>query len=139
MKKVVFTNGVFDLLHSGHLHLLKESKKLGDYLIVGIDSDERVKKIKPGRPINNQEDRKLLLQSLKDVDEVIIFDDLLSLILSVRPDVLVKGGDYTENTIVGSDIVKSWGGTVAIINRIEDKSTTNIIKKVQELVGNIHE
>src|SRR4051812_23619174 len=113
MVKTVFTNGCFDILHPGHIDLLRRARKLGDRLVVGINSDESVRSIKgSGRPFMAQEDRKKLLESLRDVDQVIIFEELTpeQLIQSVRPDILVKGGDWGKDEIIGADFVRSNGG-----------------------------
>lgn len=128
VEKVVFTNGCFDIIHSGHIALLKESAKLGDRLIIGLNSDTSVSKIKR-QPINNENDRKLILESIEGVDEVIIFDGdtPIELIRNLKPDVIVKGGDYTVDTVVGHDIVDE----VVIFPTLEGKSTTNIIKRIK--------
>lgn len=131
-KKIVFTNGCFDLLHIGHITYLEEAKKLGDVLIVGINSDASVAKLKgPTRPIQNESDRSQILAALKAVDHTIIFSEEtpLALIESVKPDVLVKGGDWKTNQIVGSDFVLSYGGAVRSLNFVDGKSTTAIINK----------
>ena len=131
---VVFTNGCFDILHVGHVQMLSEAKNRGDYLIVGLNSDSSVKRLKgESRPVNNQIDRKYLLESLRFVDEVIIFneDTPLALIKSIRPDVLVKGGDWPIEQIVGSEFVLSYGGRVESLNFKDGYSTTNIITQVQ--------
>tara|TARA_X000000950_G_scaffold45778_1_gene52123 strand:- start:12224 stop:13540 length:1317 start_codon:yes stop_codon:yes gene_type:complete len=127
-KKIVFTNGCFDILHRGHINYLKEARSLGDYLIIGINSDESVKRLKgKNRPINNLSDRILMLESLKFVDEVIPFyeDDPYELIKRVQPDILVKGGDYKNKVIVGSDLVNE----VKLVNFTEGYSTTNFLDK----------
>jgi D-beta-D-heptose 7-phosphate kinase/D-beta-D-heptose 1-phosphate adenosyltransferase len=132
----VFTNGCFDLLHPGHLYILNEAKKLGDYLIVGVDSDASVRSLnkKPRRPINEEMTRAQILASLKWVDEVVIFDDLEGLIKMIRPDFLVKGGDYASATqIVGADFVKSIGGKVRILPYLEGLSTTKLIHQIRNL------
>jgi D-beta-D-heptose 7-phosphate kinase/D-beta-D-heptose 1-phosphate adenosyltransferase len=131
-KKVVFTNGCFDLLHVGHVRYLAEAKKLGDFLIVGINSDESVKRLKgPTRPIQNQQDRAEILKALEAVDETVIFteDTPENLIKNVRPDILVKGGDWSVNQIVGGPFVQSYGGQVCSLTFIDGKSTTKIIEK----------
>lgn len=128
--KTVFTNGVFDILHPGHLMLLEKAKKLGDYLIVAIDSDRHTREIKRGRPINNQEFRKKILEAIRWVDKVVIFDDLETMIAKIVPDILVKGGDYKKSKVVGRSIVEYYGGKVVIIPILEGYSTTNIINKV---------
>jgi len=128
---VVFTNGCFDVLHRGHIDYLEKSKKLGTKLVIGLNSDASVRRLKIGRPINTQEDRKFVLLSLRCVDEVIIFDDdtPLNLIQSLKPDILTKGGDYTVSEVVGSDIVPQ----TVIIPFLSGYSTTNILKKMSEI------
>ncbi|MEY2828802.1 MAG: D-glycero-beta-D-manno-heptose 1-phosphate adenylyltransferase [Bacteroidota bacterium] len=129
---VIFTNGCFDLLHDGHIELLCAAKQLNGKLIVGLNSDDSVKRLKgEHRPIKNQASRLLQLAALQMVDGVILFEDdtPLQLINLIQPDVLVKGGDYTESTIVGASEVKSWGGKVEIFQLVEGYSTTNLIKK----------
>lgn len=129
-KKIVFTNGCFDILHSGHITYLREAKSFGDILVVGLNSDNSVRKLKgDNRPINNQNDRLFVLNSLACVDFVIIFDEdtPYNLIDKIKPDVLVKGGDYKDKEIVGSDIVKD----VRIVDFVANKSTTNIINKIK--------
>jgi D-beta-D-heptose 7-phosphate kinase/D-beta-D-heptose 1-phosphate adenosyltransferase len=132
-KKVVFTNGCFDLLHRGHIEYLKKAKRLGDILIVGLNSDSSVKKIKgEGRPIQGQADRAVILASLYLVDYVCIFNELtpLKLISKLIPDILVKGGDWKVKDIVGKDIVESHGGKVLSIKMVKGKSTRNIIQTI---------
>jgi len=127
--KVVFTNGCFDILHKGHIELLKRSKELGGRLIVGINSDESIKRLKGMcRPINDQESRKLALEAIKWVDEVVIFDEdtPYELIKSVEPDVITKGGDYEVSTVVGNDLA-----SVVIIPLVEGFSTTNIVERIR--------
>lgn len=134
-KKIVFTNGCFDILHLGHIDYLSKSKELADILIVGLNSDQSIKNIKgTQRPINNQYMRSMILASLFFVDIVIIFneDTPEKLIKIIKPDILVKGGDYNIDTIVGGDIVKSYGGEIKIINYVEGYSTTNIINKINK-------
>ena len=128
---VVFTNGCFDVLHRGHIDYLEKSKKLGTKLVIGLNSDASVRRLKIGRPINTQEDRKSVLLSLRCVDEVIIFDDdtPLNLIQSLKPDILTKGGDYKVSEVVGSDIVPQ----TVIIPFLSGYSTTNILKKMSEI------
>lgn len=128
LKKIIFTNGCFDILHRGHLNYLKQARSLGDYLIVGINSDDSVSRLKgSNRPINCLSDRILMLESLKFVDEVVPFseDDPYELIKRIKPDVLVKGGDYKNKRIVGSDLVNE----VILINFTEGYSTTNFLKR----------
>ncbi|MBC7754142.1 MAG: D-glycero-beta-D-manno-heptose 1-phosphate adenylyltransferase [Moraxellaceae bacterium] len=131
-KKIVFTNGCFDLLHIGHIRYLEEAAALGDVLIVGINSDSSVKKIKgPTRPIQNENDRAEILASLKAVDHTVIFteDTPYNLISRVLPDILVKGGDWTIDQIVGSDLVLANNGQVKSLLFIDGKSTSKIIEK----------
>jgi D-beta-D-heptose 7-phosphate kinase/D-beta-D-heptose 1-phosphate adenosyltransferase len=133
-KKIVFTNGCFDILHRGHIEYLTKAKEFGDVLIVGLNSDTSVKRLKgKDRPINSESDRARILDALKPVDYVVIFeeDTPLRLIQMVKPDVLVKGGDYKVEEIVGSEFVMSYGGKVEIIPFVEGKSTTKIIQKIK--------
>lgn len=133
-KSIVFTNGVFDILHKGHLKVLSEAAVYGDVLIVGINADASVKRLKGDkRPITDQDSRALLIASLVMVDVVIIFeeDTPLELIQIIKPDVLVKGGDYTKEGIVGADIVENSNGKVIIISLEEGFSTTNIIDQMK--------
>ena len=133
-KRVVFTNGCFDILHVGHIRYLEEASKLGDVLIVGLNSDESVRRLKgPDRPINNEHDRADVLCALRSVGYVVVFseDTPYELISSIMPDVLVKGGDYSIEQIVGRDIVENNGGEVVVLPFVEGKSTTNIITKIR--------
>lgn len=133
-KTIAFTNGVFDILHPGHIFSLSQAAREADYLIVGINSDESVKRLKGNdRPVNNQESRSLIVASLLMVDAVIIFDDdtPLALINAVKPDVLVKGGDYTIEQIVGAREVIASGGRVVINPMVEGYSTSNIIDNLK--------
>ncbi|MFH1996250.1 MAG: D-glycero-beta-D-manno-heptose 1-phosphate adenylyltransferase [Candidatus Omnitrophota bacterium] len=132
--KVVFTNGCFDILHYGHVALLDDSKNKGDVLIVGINSDASARAIKgPGRPLNNQLDRAMVLAALTCVDYVTIFNERTPerVINVLRPDVLVKGGDWKPKDIVGSIFVRSYGGKVARIPIRKGRSTTTLIKKIR--------
>lgn len=132
--KIVFTNGVFDILHAGHLDYLKRSKKLGDILIVGVNSDESTKTIKgDDRPINNEEDRTTLLAGLECVDYVTLFSEItpINLIRLLRPDLLVKGADYSADEVVGKDVVESFGGEVKLIPFKEGFSTSRLIDKIR--------
>ena len=134
-KKVVFTNGVFDILHAGHVDYLTKAKAQGDILIVAVNSDSSVKKIKGElRPIVPQNERAFIISSLKPVDYVVIFDEETpyEIIKKIIPDVLVKGADWAVENIVGRDIVEANGGKVETIEFINDRSTTNIIKTVLE-------
>lgn len=131
-KKVVFTNGCFDILHRGHVAYLNQAKSLGAILIVGLNSDASVKRLKgPTRPINAELDRKFVLENLKCVDHVEIFesDTPFDLISAIMPDLLVKGGDWKIEQIVGSDIVIANGGEVLSLNFVDGYSTTSIIEK----------
>lgn len=128
--KIVFTNGCFDLLHPGHLHVLLEAASMGNKLVVGLNSDSSVKKLKGNdRPVMGQDARALLLASQLFVDAVVIFaeETPIRLIEAVRPDVLVKGGDYTPETVVGKDFVTAYGGKVAIVPTLEGHSTTGLL------------
>ncbi len=134
-KTVAFTNGCFDILHQGHLFSLAQTAKEADYLLVGLNSDASVKKLKgPERPINNTESRASILANLVLVDVVVVFeeDTPLELIQTLLPDVLVKGGDYTIDTIVGAKEVIANGGKVIINPIVEGFSTTNIIEKIKK-------
>jgi D-beta-D-heptose 7-phosphate kinase/D-beta-D-heptose 1-phosphate adenosyltransferase len=133
--KVVFTNGVFDLLHPGHVDVLLGARRCGDLLVVGLNSDASVRRLKgPERPVRTEVDRAYVLAALAMVDAVVIFpeDTPLELVKSLRPDVLVKGGDYTEATIVGAPEVRSWGGDVVVIPLTAGQSTTSIIQKLRD-------
>jgi len=132
-KRVIFTNGCFDILHAGHTRYLREAKKLGDVLVLALNSDSSVRSIKgPMRPIVPEAERAEVVAALDSVDYVTVFDELtpLELIEFLRPDVIVKGGDWAEKDIVGAEAVRKWGGRVAIMPEIEGASTTNIIDKV---------
>ncbi|MCU0571452.1 MAG: D-glycero-beta-D-manno-heptose 1-phosphate adenylyltransferase [Syntrophobacteraceae bacterium] len=136
--RVAFTNGCFDLLHLGHLRYLEEARELGDLLVVGVNSDASVRKIKgPRRPIQTEEERCELLAGLHCVDYVVIFDtpDPLPLIELIQPDILVKGADWPEDGIVGAEMVKTGGGRVARIPLIPLQSTTSIVERVIERYG----
>jgi len=129
---VVFTNGCFDILHPGHIELLARCRDLGGPVVLGLNSDESVRRLKGApRPINDQLSRAIVLAGLSFVDAIIIFeeDTPLELIIKVRPDILVKGGDYKASEIIGADVVKQNGGEVKIIPLVEGYSTTTIISK----------
>ena len=131
-KVIVFTNGCFDIIHRGHICYLNEAKSLGDILFIGLNSDNSVKKIKgKGRPINSEIDRKYVLGNLKAVDFVEVFNEEtpLELIKQVKPNILVKGGDWKLDEIVGSEFVLGNGGNVYNLTFIDGYSTTNIVKK----------
>jgi D-glycero-beta-D-manno-heptose 1-phosphate adenylyltransferase len=132
-RKMVFTNGCFDILHLGHIDYLSKAADLGDILIIGLNSDDSVRKLKgEGRPVNNAEARALMLASLRFVDAVTIFneDTPYELIHSIQPDVLVKGKDYKTEEIAGYDIVLAKGGQVTTIDLLEGYSTTGLIEKL---------
>jgi rfaE bifunctional protein nucleotidyltransferase chain/domain len=131
-EKIVFTNGCFDILHQGHIHLLSACKQEGDRLIVGLNADASVKRLKgETRPINDEKSRAIVLAALGDVDAVILFeeDTPLNLIAILQPDVLIKGGDWSIDKIVGADVVQENGGVVKTIPYLDGFSTTAIIKK----------
>ncbi|MDD5585518.1 MAG: D-glycero-beta-D-manno-heptose-7-phosphate kinase [Alphaproteobacteria bacterium] len=133
--KIGFTNGVFDLLHPGHLSLIRQARTACDRLIIGMNSDTSVKRLKgEGRPVQGESARAAVLASLADVDGVVIFseDTPLNLIKEIRPDLLVKGADYTLDKVVGADLVKSWGGEIVLANLVEGQSTTATIKRLKE-------
>ena len=132
---MAFTNGVFDLLHPGHVDLLIAARGTADVLIVGVNSDESVRRLKgSGRPVRNESERAFVLAAVECVDLVVVFpeDTPLELVKTLKPDVIVKGGDYTESTIVGATEVKSWGGRVVVVPLTPGQSTTAIIRKLSE-------
>jgi rfaE bifunctional protein nucleotidyltransferase chain/domain len=132
--RVVFTNGVFDLVHPGHVDVLLAARRAGDQLIVGINSDASVRRLKgPERPVRSESERAYVVAAFEMVDCVVVFeqDTPLELIRHLHPDVLVKGGDYREETIVGAPDVRSWGGDVRVVPLTPDQSTTNIIRALR--------
>lgn len=132
-KKIVFTNGCFDILHAGHVRYLAEARALGDYLVLGLNSDSSVKRLKgEGRPLNPQEDRALVLAALESVSYICVFDEdtPLKLITAILPDILVKGGDWAPEQIVGAREVLANGGEVKSLGFTEGKSSTNILRKM---------
>ena len=132
-KQIVFTNGCFDIIHAGHVRYLTAAKNFGDVLIVGLNTDESVRRLKgSSRPINTQDDRAEVLLGLKAVDHVIFFGEATAeaLIAEIQPDIYVKGGDYTLETLPEAAIVQSYGGCVEFINLVAGKSTTNLIEKI---------
>lgn len=142
-KRIVFTNGCFDLLHAGHVTYLAQAKNLGDILIVGLNSDASVRALKGSeRPLMPQEDRALLLASLAFVDFVVIFDELTpySLLQALKPDIHVKGGDYTEDDLPEAPLVRSYGGQVVILPKVEGRSTTELVRRIRagEGVQSVH-
>jgi D-beta-D-heptose 7-phosphate kinase/D-beta-D-heptose 1-phosphate adenosyltransferase len=136
-RKVVFTNGCFDLLHVGHVRYLQAARALGDFLVVGLNDDASVHRLSKGpeRPLTPQAERAEILAALACVDAVVIFgqDTPLELILTLRPDILVKGGDYTPENIVGRPEVLSWGGEVHVIPLVPGKSTSSLINRLRGL------
>jgi len=132
--KIVFTNGCFDILHPGHIHILDQAKSYGDILIVGLNSDNSIKRLKgPSRPKVSQEDRLKILSSIKFVDYVVLFEEEtpLKLIEKIKPNVLVKGGDYIPEDIVGREFVENNGGQVKIIKLLEGHSSSSLIDKFE--------
>lgn len=129
-KKIVFTNGCFDILHSGHVRIIEFAKSQGDLLILGLNSDASVRRLKgPSRPVNKQRDRAIVVSALEAVDGVVLFkeDTPLNLIKTIKPDILVKGADYTKENVVG----REYAGKVVLCPLVKGKSTTNIIKKAK--------
>ena len=132
-KRIVFTNGCFDIIHAGHVRYLTTAKNFGDVLIVGLNTDESVRRLKGAtRPINNQNDRAEVLLGLRAVDHVIFFGEETAeiLISEVKPDVYVKGGDYTLETLPEAVIVQSYGGSVEFVDMVAGRSTTSVIEKI---------
>lgn len=135
-KKIVFTNGCFDLLHYGHVKYLEDARRLGDFLVIGLNSDSSIRKIKGAkRPIVSQNDRARIIAALESVNSVVIFKEPtpLKLIEAIKPNVLVKGGDWNKEDIMGSDLVIRCGGKVKTINFIKGRSTTGLIKKIAKI------
>ena len=131
---VVFTNGCFDILHAGHVRYLNAAKALGDVLIVGLNNDESVRRLKgEGRPVNSAADRAEVLAGLRAVDHVIIFGEATAeeLVRQLKPDIYVKGGDYSLETLPEAKIVHSYGGKTVLIPMVEGRSTTNVIRRLQ--------
>lgn len=134
-QSIVFTNGCFDILHAGHIHLLDRCDALGHKLIVGLNTDASVQRLKgPGRPVNSEQHRAIVVAALSMVDAVVFFeeDTPLELIKRIKPDVLAKGGDYSIDRIVGADLVIKNGGKVEIIDFLEGHSTTGLIKSLKQ-------
>lgn len=131
---IVFTNGCFDLVHRGHVDYLSKARDLGDILIVGLNSDASVRRLKgEKRPISNQQSRATVLAAFAFVNYVVLFDDdtPINLIKHIRPDILVKGGDYSHDNVVGADFVESYGGRLELIPLVPGESTTNLVKKIE--------
>ena len=134
-QQVVFTNGCFDILHAGHVRYLNAARALGDCLVLGLNSDASVRRLKgPQRPINNEQDRAEVIGALRAVDYVTIFDEptAAELIALVKPAVYAKGGDYTLDTLPEAKIVQSYGGRVEFIDLVAGRSTTNVIERIRE-------
>lgn len=132
-QKIVFTNGCFDILHAGHVTYLEKAKKLGDVLILALNSDSSVTKLKgKSRPVIHQEDRARVLSALSSVDSIIIFSETtpLHLIKKIQPDILVKGSDYKKNQVVGHQELKKWHGKVELVSVVPGRSTSAILKKI---------
>lgn len=131
MTMKIFVNGTFDIVHPGHIHLLNFARSLGQYLLVAIDTDQRVRELKgPNRPINDQSERRLLLSNLRSVDDVVFFDSdqsLIDVIRDYQPDIMVKGGDYRNRPIIGSEYCRS----IVFFDRLEQYSTTNKIQSIK--------
>ncbi len=133
-RRVVFTNGCFDLLHAGHIRLLKQAAALGDFMVVALNSDASIRRLKgPDRPVNTEDDRVAVMSELESVGIVVLFeeDTPTTLIERLRPDVLAKGGDYTKDQVVGKDLVESWGGRVELIPHLDGRSTTQTIARLR--------
>ncbi len=131
---IVFTNGCFDVLHAGHVRYLTKARAMGDFLVIGLNSDDSVRRLKGnGRPINTEDDRAEVLDALRVVDAVTIFGEPTAeaLITMVRPDVYVKGGDYTLETLPEAKIVQKYGGRVEFVPLVEGRSTTNVIERIR--------
>lgn len=133
--RIVFTNGCFDILHRGHVEYLQEAAALGDRLVIGLNTDDSVRRLGKGdgRPYNDQDSRARVLAALRLVDAVVLFDQdtPLELIQAIGPDVLVKGGDYTEDQIVGAEVVKARGGEVRSLKLVEGYSTTSLVDRIR--------
>lgn len=135
-KRIVFTNGCFDIIHRGHVELLEKAQTFGDSLVVGLNSDTSVRELKgTHRPIQSQDDRAAILNSIGCVDIVVIFEELtpLEIIVELQPDILVKGGDYNMDNIVGINEIAQWNGKVEIIPLIKSRGTSEIIGKIRSL------
>jgi D-beta-D-heptose 7-phosphate kinase/D-beta-D-heptose 1-phosphate adenosyltransferase len=134
-KRVVFTNGCFDLLHAGHVKYLQKARSLGDLLVLGLNSDASVRRLKGElRPLIGEDERAHILAALDCIDYLVIFeeDTPLELITALKPHILAKGGDYTADGVVGKDVVEAYGGRVELVTFVDGKSTTNIIERILE-------
>jgi rfaE bifunctional protein nucleotidyltransferase chain/domain len=132
---VVFTNGCFDILHAGHVRYLQAARELGDYLVVGLNSDASVRRLKgPGRPVNSEADRAEVISGLTAVDCVVIFDEpsAEALVAEIRPDIYVKGGDYRIEQLPEAKMVAAYGGKTVLIPEVPGRSTTNLIRKISQ-------
>ncbi len=132
---IAFTNGCFDILHAGHISFLRAARQQGDLLVVGLNSDRSIRRIKgKGRPVNHQADRSMVLSELESVDYIVVFDQdtPVGLLKAIQPDVLVKGADYSRDQVVGGDFVESYGGQVRLVKLVKGRSTTNIIQKITQ-------
>jgi D-beta-D-heptose 7-phosphate kinase/D-beta-D-heptose 1-phosphate adenosyltransferase len=137
-ERVVFTNGCFDIIHAGHVTYLEQARKLGNRLVVAVNSDESVRRLKgSGRPINSLDRRMAVLSGLEAVDWVVAFEEETprSLLQSLQPDVLVKGGDYTPEGVVGWEIVRGYGGEVRVLDFVDDVSTSAIVNRIRQESG----
>jgi D-beta-D-heptose 7-phosphate kinase/D-beta-D-heptose 1-phosphate adenosyltransferase len=137
-KRVVFTNGCFDLIHLGHVSYFRFAKSQGDILVVGVNTDSSIRRLKgEKRPIISEDDRISVLEELESIDYLVTFDDdtPLALIDAIRPSVLVKGADYSKEKVVGWDVVESYGGSVALAPLVDGRSTSNVIKRILEAYG----
>ena len=139
-KKLVFTNGVFDILHAGHVKYLAEAREMGDMLVVGLNSDASARALGkgPGRPVNQEEDRAAVLRALRSVDAVVLFDDPTPerLIRAIRPEIHVKGGDYRPDDLPEAAAVREYGGEIRILPFLEGRSTTGILEKAARGTAN---
>ena len=134
-KKIVFTNGCFDIIHAGHVKYLTQAKSFGDVLILGLNTDDSVRKLKgSNRPINSEADRSFVIDGLKAVDYVILFSESTAenLVAEIKPDIYVKGGDYNLDNLPEGKIVQSYGGQVKLIPLLEGRSTSNIISRIEK-------
>ncbi len=139
-RKIVFTNGTFDILHRGHVSYLEKARAAGDFLVVGVNSDSSVRSYKgPGRPVNPEADRLFVLAALQCVDYVVLFSDPtpLKLIMKLKPDVLAKGADWKLKDIVGAPEVMGWGGSVKRIQFVKGRSSTRVINKLADLAARL--
>jgi len=132
---IVFTNGCFDIIHAGHVDLLRQCRELGDHLIVGLNSDESVRRLKPGRPFNHTYDRAMILTAIRSVSAVVVFheDTPTELIRLLHPDVLAKGSEYQESEIPGSDVVRQYGGRVVRVQMVPGYSTSGLVDKIRSM------